>query len=256
MKVLILAGGTGTRLSEETDVIPKPLLGIGGNPILWHIMKGYSAFGLAEFVILLGYKGYLIRDYFANYYLHHSDVTVDLSANTLSYHNNRAEPWKVSLIDTGLNSMTGGRIKRAKEYIKDETFMLTYGDGVADINFNEFLAFHQKHGHALTMTSVQPGGSFGSRAIDESKRVRTVRERPKVGTNWINGGFFVCEPKVLDYLSADDTVFEHGPLEKLAQEGELYTYMHAGFWQCMDTLRDKKRLNELWDSGQAKWKVW
>lgn len=256
MKVLILAGGFGSRLSEETDIRPKPMAEIGGKPILWHIMKHYSFYGFNEFVILLGYKGYYIKEYFANYFLHQSDVTIDLSNNHMQVHNNTSEPWKVTLLDTGLNTMTGGRVKRAKDFINNETFMLTYGDGVSDINLNQLLEYHKKHGKAITMTSVQPEGRFGALETDANNRILSFMEKPKGDGSWINGGFFVCEPKVIDYITADETIFEREPLENLAKEGELYSFRHHGFWKCMDTLRDKTQLNEMWNGQQAKWKIW
>ncbi|MCK9403264.1 MAG: glucose-1-phosphate cytidylyltransferase [Chitinophagaceae bacterium] len=256
MKVLILAGGFGTRLSEETDIRPKPMAEIGGKPILWHIMKIYSSHGFNEFVILLGYKGYYIKEYFANYFLHQSDVTFELSSNQMTVHNNSSEPWKVTLLETGLHTMTGGRIKRAKEYIKNETFLLTYGDGVADINIKELVNFHQKHGKAVTVTAVQPEGKFGALEIDENNNVHSFMEKPRGDGSWINGGFFICEPKVIDYIDNDSTIFEREPMEKLSAEGEVYTFKHTGFWKCMDTLRDKIQLNELWDENNAKWKIW
>src|SRR5450432_156975 len=255
MKVLLLAGGYGTRLSEETEIRPKPMAEIGGKPILWHIMKIYSHYGFNDFVILLGYKGYFIKEYFANYFLHQSDVTIDLSNNAMKVHNNTSEPWKVTLLETGQDTMTGGRIKRAKEYIGQEPFLLTYGDGVADIDLNKLLGFHQSNGNLVTMTAVQPEGRFG--ALETSgNRVDSFLEKPKGDGAWINGGFFVCQPKVLDYIQGDNTVFEQEPLQKLAKEGQLFNYRHQGFWKCMDTLRDKKVLNELWESGNAKWKIW
>lgn len=256
MKVLILAGGFGTRLSEETDLRPKPMAEIGGKPILWHIMKIYSHYGYNDFVILLGYKGYYIKEYFANYFLHQSDVTIDISNNKMEVHNNQSEPWRVTLLETGLHTMTGGRILRAKPYIGNEPFLLTYGDGVADVNLNELVAFHQKHGRAITMTSVLPEGRFGALQTKEDDQVISFMEKPKGDGSWINGGFFVCEPSVLDYITDDTTVFEQQPLEQLATNGELYTYRHNGFWKCMDTLRDKNQLNELWNGGKAKWKTW
>ncbi len=256
MKVLLLAGGFGTRLSEETDTRPKPMAEIGGKPILWHIMKIYSHYGFNEFVILLGYKGYFIKEYFANYFLHQSDVTIDLGTNQVEVHNNSSEPWKVTLLETGLNTMTGGRIKRAKDFIGNEPFLLTYGDGVADVNMHTLIDFHRKHGKAITMTAVQPEGRFGALETDKDNKVHSFMEKPKGDGSWINGGFFVCEPRVLDYISDDTTVFEQKPLEQLAREGELYTFRHSGFWKCMDTLRDKTKLNELWGSGEAKWKLW
>jgi glucose-1-phosphate cytidylyltransferase len=256
MKVVLLAGGFGTRLSEETDIRPKPMAEIGGKPILWHIMKGYSQFGFNEFVILLGYKGYYIKEYFANYFLHQSDITIDLKNNQLEVHNNTSEPWKVTLLETGLHTMTGGRIKKAKDFIGDEPFLLTYGDGVSNVDINALLSFHKKHGKAVTMTAVQPEGRFGALQTDANDKVLSFMEKPKGDGSWINGGFFVCEPKVLDYIQDDTTVFEQRPLEQLATEGELFTYRHTGFWKCMDTLRDKVRLNELWDNGEAQWKSW
>ena len=256
MKVLLLAGGFGTRISEETSIKPKPMVEIGGMPILWHIMKIYSKYGFNDFVILLGYKGYVIKEYFSNYFLHQSDVTIDLSSNKMEVHNNSSEPWKVTLIDTGLNTMTGGRIRKAKEHIGNEPFMLTYGDGVADVDLNELHNFHKKHEKLISMTSVQPAGRFGALGIDQENRVSSFKEKPKGEGNWINGGFFICEPIVLDYIDGDQSVFEREPLEKLAKEGELYTYKHHGFWQCMDTLRDRNYLNQEWESGKAAWKIW
>jgi glucose-1-phosphate cytidylyltransferase len=255
MKVLLLAGGFGTRLSEETDIRPKPMAEIGGKPILWHIMKGYSQCGYSEFVILLGYKGYYIKEYFANYFLHQSDVTIDLSTNEMEVHNNTSEPWKVTLLDTGQDTMTGGRIKRAKPFIGNEPFLLTYGDGVSDIDINKLVSFHRDRGKYITMTAVQPEGRFG--ALETTgDRVEAFLEKPKGDGSWINGGFFVCQPEVLNYIAGDDTVFEQDPLQNLALDGQLYHYRHGGFWKCMDTLRDKKTLNEMWDSGRAKWKTW
>ena len=256
MKVLLLAGGFGTRLSEETEIRPKPMVEIGGKPILWHIMKTYSTYGFNEFVILLGYKGYYIKEYFANYFLHQSDVTIDLQNNKMEIHNTTTEPWKVTLIDTGSESMTGGRIKRAKDYIGDETFLLTYGDGVADINIQELVDFHKSHGKTVTMTATQPDGRFGALEIGEKGVLNSFLEKPKGDGSWINGGYFVCEPKVLDYIQDDSTIFEQEPLKKLASEKEVYTFQHHGFWKPMDTLRDKIELNKLWSSGKAKWKVW
>jgi glucose-1-phosphate cytidylyltransferase len=255
MKVLLLAGGFGTRLSEETDIRPKPMAEIGGKPILWHIMKGYSQYGFNEFVVLLGYKGYYIKEYFANYFLHQSDVTIDLSTNEMKVHNNSSEPWKVTLLETGQDTMTGGRIKKAKEFIGNEPFLLTYGDGVSDIDLKELVRFHRAHGKYITMTAVQPEGRFG--ALETAgDRVESFLEKPKGDGSWINGGFFVCQPEVLDYIGGDDVVFEQEPLQKLALDGQLYNYRHRGFWKCMDTLRDKKMLNEMWENGNAKWKIW
>lgn len=254
MKVLILAGGYGTRISEESDIKPKPMIEIGGKPILWHIMKHYSSFGFNEFVILLGYKSYVIKEYFANYYLHNSDVTIDTAKKSIEVHNNYSENWKITLLETGLDTMTGGRVKRAKDYIGNETFMLTYGDGVSDVNISELLKYHKSHGKKATMTAIQPEGKFGALSIESDNRISNFLEKPKGDGAWINGGFFVCEPQVLDYLTDDQTIFERAPLEKLAKEGELFSYKHHGFWQCMDTLRDKNYLNDIWTKGQAKWK--
>jgi glucose-1-phosphate cytidylyltransferase len=257
MKVVLLAGGFGTRLSEETDIKPKPMVEIGGKPILWHIMKLYSHYGYNEFVILLGYKGYYIKEYFANYFLHQSDVTLDITNGKMEVLNNSSEPWKITLLDTGLDSMTGGRIKRAQDFIGDETFMLTYGDGVSDINIEELVKFHKLHGKAMTMTSAQPEGRFGALNIEENGNVSSFLEKPKGDGGWINAGFFVCEAKVFNYITeGDSTVFEQAPLQNLAKDGEIFTFKHEGFWKPMDTLRDKIKLNELWQSNNAKWKVW
>ena len=257
MKVLLLAGGFGTRLSEETDIRPKPMVEIGGKPILWHIMKLYSKYGFNEFVILLGYKGYYIKEYFANYFLHQSDVTINMLDGSMQVHNNSSEPWKVTLLDTGLNSMTGGRIKRAQGFIGNESFMLTYGDGVADVNIEELITFHRSHGKAMTMTSAQPDGRFGALHINENNRVIEFQEKPKGDGSWINAGFFVCESKVFDYITEGDlTVFEQAPLQKLAKEGEIFTFKHEGFWKPMDTLRDKHQLQKMWETDKAPWKVW
>ena len=255
MKVLILAGGYGTRLSEETDIKPKPMIEIGGKPILWHIMKMYSHYGFNDFVILLGYKGYVIKEYFANYYLHLSDVTFDMSNGRTEVHNNSSEPWKVTLLDTGINSMTGGRVKRAKKYIGKDTFMLTYGDGVSNLNIKDLVKFHEANNSQATMTAIQPAGRFGALVIN-SNTVDEFVEKPAGDGNWINGGFMVCEPEVLDLIDSDETVFEQYPLKSLAKSGELSAYKHDGFWQCMDTLRDKIVLNKLWDEDKAPWKSW
>jgi glucose-1-phosphate cytidylyltransferase len=257
MKALILAGGFGTRLSEETDIKPKPMVEIGGKPILWHIMKTYSHYGINEFVVLLGYKGYYIKEYFANYFLHQSDVTFNMSDGSMEIHNNSSEPWKVTLLDTGLDSMTGGRIKRAQSFVGDESFMLTYGDGVADINIAKLLEFHQSHGGSMTMTSAQPDGRFGVLDIDDNNKVKEFKEKPKGAGSWINAGYFVCEPKVFDYIvDGDGSVFEQQSLMNLAKDGEVHTYKHHDFWMPMDTLRDKHKLNELWNSEKAPWRVW
>lgn len=256
MKVLILAGGMGSRLSEETTLKPKPMVEIGGKPILWHIMKIYSFYGFHEFVILLGYKGYMIKEYFANYFLHQSDVTIDMTSNSMEVHNNHAEPWKVTLIDTGLNSMTGGRIKRAKDFINNEPFMLTYGDGVANINIAQLVEFHRSHTGSITMTSVQPEGRFGALTINPDNQVNSFMEKPKGDGAWINGGFFVCNPDVINYIDNDSTIFERDPLENLAKQGKLFTFKHTGFWKPMDTMRDKSQLEELVENGTAPWMLW
>ena len=257
MKALLLAGGLGTRLSEETTLKPKPMVEIGGKPILWHIMKIYSTYGINDFVILLGYKGYYIKEYFANYFLYQSDITIDLKKNSMEILNNSSEPWRVTLIDTGLHAMTGARIKKAQKIVGNESFLLTYGDGVGDVNIDELLKFHKSHGKLLTMTSAQPDGRFGALDIDSNSQVLEFKEKPKGDGSWINAGYFVCEPKVFDYIAdGDNTVFEQEPLKNLAEDREIFTYKHDGFWMPMDTLRDKTKLNEMWESGEAKWKVW
>ena len=257
MKVVLLAGGFGTRISEESHLKPKPMIEIGGQPILWHIMKEYSSYGFNEFVICAGYKQQVIKEYFANYYLHRSDITFDFTAqNEMVVHNNVAEPWKVSIADTGLNTMTGGRIKRVRDYIGNDTFMLTYGDGVCDINIKELYDFHKKSGKLATMTAIQPGGRFGTLDIDESNTIERFSEKRKEDGGWINGGYMVIEPQVIDYIDGDQTVFEREPLERLAAEGQLQAYKHDGFWQCMDTLRDKNLLEELLEQNKAPWKIW
>lgn len=257
MKVVILAGGYGTRISEESHLKPKPMIEIGDAPILWHIMKSYSHYGFNEFVICCGYKGYAIKEYFADYYLHRSDITFDFSCeNKMIVHNNISEPWKVTLVDTGLNTMTGGRVKRVADYIGNETFMLTYGDGLCDVNISDLLKFHREHGKIATMTAIQPGGRFGVIDIGENLEINAFREKKKEDSGWINGGFMILEPSILDLIEGDHTVFEKYPLEKIAEKGELIAYKHFGFWQCMDTLRDKILLDDLWSSKQAPWKVW
>jgi glucose-1-phosphate cytidylyltransferase len=257
MKVVILAGGFGTRLSEETDIKPKPMVEIGGKPILWHIMKTYSEYGFNEFVILLGYKGYYIKEYFANYFLHQSDITLDLSSGQMEVHNNSSEPWKVTLVNTGIDSMTGGRIKRAQKFIGDETFMLTYGDGVADINIGKLLEFHNSHKGMLTMTSAQPDGRFGALDIGQNNQVKEFKEKPKGDGSWINAGYFVCNPKVFDYITeGDSTVFEQAPLQNLAKDREIHTYKHHDFWMPMDTLRDRNILDKMCNTNKAPWIVW
>ncbi len=256
MKVVILAGGMGTRISEETSVRPKPMVEIGGKPILWHIMKIYSHFGFNDFVICLGFKGYFIKEYFSNYFLHMSDVTFDMANNTMAVHQNYAEPWKVTLVDTGADSMTGGRIKRVAPYLGNETFMLTYGDGVANVDIRRLLEFHRDHGRQATVTSTQPTGRFGAMSVEANNSVSAFQEKPAGDGSWINGGFFVLEPSVLDRIAGDATVFEREPLESLAQDGELYAFKHSGFWQPMDTLRDKLYLEGLWNGDRAPWKLW
>lgn len=257
MKAFILAGGYGTRLSEATDIKPKPMVEIGGMPILWHILKIYSHFGINDFVILLGYKGYVIKEYFANYFLHQSDITIDLSNNQIEVHNNSSENWKVTMLDTGLDTLTGGRIKRAAKFLNpNEPFLMTYGDGVADVDINKLLAFHQSHGKLATMTAIQPEGRFGALDIDEASKINSFVEKPKGDGSWINGGFFVLQPEVLNYIDGDSTIFEREPLEKLAKNDQLMAYKHDGFWQCMDTMRDKNRLEQEWNSPKPGWKVW
>ena len=257
MKVLILAGGFGTRLSEETDIRPKPMVEIGGKPILWHIMKTYSHYGINEFVILLGYKGYYIKEYFTNYFLHQSDVTVDMSSGDIEVHSNSSEPWKVTLLDTGLNTMTGARVKKAKDHIGNEPFLLTYGDGLANIDIQATLDFHKKHGKLMTMTSAQPDGRFGALDINENDKVVAFKEKPKGDGSWINAGYFVCQPEVLDYIpQGDDVVLEQEPLKNLAKDGQIYTYKHNDFWMPMDSLRDKIKLDEMCESQDAPWMVW
>jgi glucose-1-phosphate cytidylyltransferase len=257
MKVVILAGGFGTRISEESHLKPKPMIEIGERPILWHIMKIYSHFGFNDFVICLGYKGYCIKEYFAHYFLHESDVTFDFrNMNERIIHQHSAEPWTVTLVNTGIETMTGGRVKRIQSYVGDETFLLTYGDGVADVNIRQLVDNHKSHGKLATVTSVQPGGRFGALNLGNENEVNGFQEKPKGDGSWINGGFFVLEPKVFDYIDGDATILEKQPLENLAGDGELIAYKHDGFWQPMDTLRDKIQLEELWKSGKAPWKVW
>lgn len=257
MKVVILAGGMGTRLSEETDLKPKPMTEIGGKPMLWHIMKSYSHYGYNDFVLCLGYKGYMIKEYFANYFLHQADVTIDMKNNKMEVHHKTAEPWKVTLVDTGLDTMTGGRIRRVQKYIGNKPFMLTYGDGVADVDLKKLAAFHKKQGGLATMTAVQLLGRFGSAEIGADSRVEAFREKPRGDGAWINGGFFVLEPGVFDYIKdGDAATWERKPLETLASEGRLNAFRHSGFWHCVDTLRDKTELEKIWQSGKAPWKLW
>lgn len=257
MKVVILAGGLGTRISEESHLKPKPMIEVGDAPILWHIMKYYSSYGFNEFIICCGYKGYVIKEYFADYYLHRSDITFDFSDNNkMIVHNNVAEPWKVTVIDTGLNTMTGGRLKRIQKYVGNETCMMTYGDGVSDVDLDALLKFHREHGKAATLTAIQPGGRFGVLDIDDSQTVRQFSEKAKEDGGWINAGFMVLEPETFSYIESDQTYFEKEPLENMAKDGNLAAYRHEGFWKCMDTMRDKGMLDELWNKGNAPWKRW
>lgn len=257
MKAVILAGGLGTRLSEATHLIPKPMVEIGGKPILWHIMKTYSYYGIKEFIVCCGYKGYVIKEWFANYFLHTSDVTFDLKNNSMTVHNCNAEDWKVTLVDTGLETMTGGRIKRIQKYVGNETFLLTYGDGVTDLNIADTIKYHQETGKILTVTAYRPQGKFGALNLDEVGNVTSFTEKPAGDGSWINAGYFVCEPKVFDYITeGDSTIFEKAPLENIAKDGGMNSFKHEGFWKPMDILRDNKELNEMWDSGKAPWKVW
>lgn len=257
MKAVILAGGLGTRLSEATNLIPKPMVEIGGKPILWHIMKIYSHYGINDFIICCGYKGYIIKEYFSNYFRHNSDLTVDLQNNSIEIHNNNSEPWKITMVDTGLNTMTGGRVKRIQKYIGDETFLLTYGDGVTDLNIEESIKFHKSTSKLLTVTAYKPSGKFGALDIDDLGTVNSFLEKPAGDGNWINAGFFVCEPQVFDYITeGDNTVFEKKPLENLSKDKQMAAFKHNGFWKPMDTLRDNVELNEMWDKHIAPWKVW
>jgi glucose-1-phosphate cytidylyltransferase len=256
MKTVILAGGLGTRISEETDTRPKPMVEIGGRPILWHIMKIYAHYGFSEFIICLGYKGYFIKEYFANYFLHQSDVTIDLADNKMEIHKSNSENWKITLIDTGKDTMTGGRIKRIEPYINNRPFMLTYGDGVSDVNISNLVRSHKNSGKLATVTAVQLSGRFGALGIKNNSDVESFFEKPKGDGVWISGGFFVCEPGIFSFIKGDDTIWEREPLENLAKENKLNAFKHKGFWKPMDTLKDKQDLNEYWQSGDAKWKVW
>ena len=256
MKAVILAGGLGTRISEESHLRPKPMIEIGGKPILWHIMKIYSAHGIHDFVICLGYRGYMIKEYFANYFLHTSDVTFDMTNNRMEVHQNSADPWRVTLVDTGEGSMTGGRLKRVRDYLGEDDFCFTYGDGVSDVDVGKLLAYHREQGKLATVTAVQPPGRFGVLGIDDAGLVREFYEKPHGEGGWINGGFFVLSPKVVDFIDADETSWEVEPMNRLAREGNLAAYHHDGFWQPMDTLRDRHHLEELWASGKAPWKTW
>ena len=258
MKVLILAGGLGTRLSEETKIIPKPMVEIGSRPILWHIMKIYSHWGFNDFIILTGYQSHIIKDYFINYYNRYSDITVDLANDTVEVHKTRTEPWKVTMLYTGQSAMTGARIKKAQKYVGNEPFLLTYGDGVSDVNIKEVIESHKKSGKLITMTAGQPTGKFGAIAIDKDNSITSFKEKPKGDGSWINGGYFVCENEVFNYIKENDdsVVFEKEPLENLAHDGKLNAYKHKGFWRPMDMLKDKNDLNEMWHNGSAPWKVW
>ena len=256
MKVVILAGGFGTRISEESYLIPKPMITIGEKPILWHIMKHYSTYGFNDFIICLGYKQHVVKEYFADYYLHNSDITFDLEKNTMTVHDNYVEPWKVTLVDTGLYTMTGGRVRRVRDYIGDEPFMLTYGDGVSDVDLKALLAFHRSHGKTATITTVNIGQAKGVLDIGEDNSIRSFREKDQSDGSIVNGGFMVLQPEIFNYLDSDACIFEQGPMQKLAKEGQLMSFYHRGFWQCMDTQREKKKLEELWESGNAPWKTW
>lgn len=256
MKVVLLAGGFGTRISEESHLKPKPMIEIGDMPILWHVMKGYSFFGFNEFVICAGYKQTVIKEWFADYFIHTNDITFDFTkGNEIVVHNKHSEPWKVTIVDTGLHTMTGGRLKRVKDFIGNETFFMTYGDGVSDVNISATLKFHKEHGKLATITAIQPEGRFGYIDLDKES-VNSFREKSEHDTGWINAGFMVLEPSILDYIKDDTIMFECEPMEKIASEGQMVCYKHTGFWQCMDTLRDKQKLEELWASGKAPWKVW
>lgn len=257
MKAVILAGGLGTRLSEATNLIPKPMVEIGGKPILWHIMKTYSHYGINDFIICCGYKQYVIKEYFANYYRHNSDITVDLTNNSIEVHTSNAEPWRITLIDTGLNTMTGGRVKRIQKYVGDEPFLLTYGDGVADLNIADTIDYHKKSGQLLTVTAYKPSGKFGALDMDDAGNVNSFMEKPAGDGHWINAGYFICQPEVFDFITEGDaTIFERKPLEAIAAAGKMGAFKHNGFWKPMDTMRDNIELNEMWDKGQAPWKVW
>jgi len=257
MKVVILAGGKGTRISEETEVLPKPMVEIGGKPIIWHIMKIFSACGFNDFVICLGYKGYLVKEYFSHYFMHMSDIMIDLTRNEMKIHNTASEPWRITLVDTGLDTMTGGRLKKVQKYIGNENFLFTYGDGLSDVDIKKLVEFHKKSKNIATLTAVQTAGRFGVLDLDVKSRVTSFLEKPKGESSWINGGFFVLEPKVFDFINkGDQTVWEREPLENLAKKGKLGAYKHKGFWRCMDTLRDKQELEKIWQSGDIPWKVW
>lgn len=257
MKVVLLAGGLGTRISEESHLKPKPMIEIGGKPILWHIMKEYSYYGYNDFIVCCGYKQHIIKEWFNQYYLHNSDITFDFANNgKMMIHSNVAEPWKVTLVDTGLHTMTGGRIKRIQDYIENETFMLTYGDGVGNVDINNLIDYHRKNGKIVTMTAVQPEGRFGVLDIGKNNVIRAFREKSKNDSGWINAGYMVVEPSIFNYIEGDRTIFEKEPLERVAAEGELVAYLHDDFWQCMDTQRDRQKLEDLWERKKAPWKKW
>lgn len=258
MKVVIFAGGLGTRIAEETETRPKPMVEIGGKPILWHIMKGYSHYGFNDFIICLGYKGYLIKEYFMHYYMHNSDLTIELGSNKVDIHFTNAESFKVTLVETGLSTKTAGRLKRVRKYLGEEDFMLTYGDGVADVDLQELVQFHKAHGKAVTVTAIQPEARFGGMELESNGQVMNFKEKPKGDGKWINGGFFVLKPDVFRFLDGDvdDVMWEDGPMEKLTESGELMAYKHKGFWKCMDAMRDKLELEALWQNNHAKWKIW
>lgn len=258
MKVVIFAGGLGTRIAEETETRPKPMVEIGGKPILWHIMKGYSEYGFNEFIICLGYKGYLIKEYFMHYFLHNSDITIELGSNKLDVHYTNTDPFKVTLVDTGVSTKTAGRLKKVQQYLGNEDFMLTYGDGVADIDLDALVKFHKAHGKIATVTAIQPEARFGGMELGVNGIVKSFKEKPKGDGKWINGGFFVLGPRVFDYLEGDmdNTMWEDSPMERLSQDGEIMAYRHNGFWKCMDAMRDKIELEALWQNNHAKWKTW
>lgn len=258
MKAIILAGGFGTRISEESHLKPKPMIEIGGMPIIWHIMKLYSYYGVNDFIICAGYKQYVIKEYFSDYFLHKSDITYDFTTGNrdITIHNNMAEPWKVTVVDTGLNTMTGGRMKRIKKYLDNDSFMITYGDGVSNVNINKLIEYHKSHGKLMTITGVQPEGRFGVIDFNENGGIQAFREKSKEDSGWINGGFMICSPIVLNYIKDDTVMLEREPMEQLALEGQLMCYKHHGFWQCMDTLRDKEKLEKLWSENKAPWKIW
>lgn len=256
MKIVLLAGGLGTRISEETGFKPKPMIEIGGKPIIWHIMKLYSSYGFNDFIICLGYKGYMLKEYFANYFLHQSDITINLKDNSIETHQSKAEPWKITLIDTGADTMTGGRVKRIKDFVGDETFMMTYGDGVGNIDIKALVKMHKENGKKATVTAVQPSGRFGAINVNKEGIISSFQEKPKGDGGWINGGFFVLEPSVFDYIEGDKIMWEREPMEALANENELMAFKHHGFWQPMDTLRDKNTLEKLWSEDDAPWKTW